>query len=128
MEVAVSRQKKQAQQVPIGSGVLGIGIISRLDNTALQNNHKRRMIGVFFNLKTVYTMSHMSSKDIRQKAVTIIATHFGESMAGMYRHFYVGKSDELILTSLTELLTEYLGQRGAEQELEKYSLNKIICN
>lgn len=67
--------------------------------------------------------SMTTTKDLNRKAIEIISTHFGESMATMYRHFYVGKSNELILNSLTELLIEYLGEYGAQQELKKYSIN-----
>ena len=51
-------------------------------------------------------------------AVRIIKELFGPDTAEQYRRFYSDKTDEVILTSLDELLHEILGPREAKVRLE----------
>lgn len=56
------------------------------------------------------------------EACKIISDNLGEYTARMYRKFYAGKSQDIILSSLNQLLTELIGPMGAQKQINKLLL------
>ena len=48
-------------------------------------------------------------ENIREHAISLIKKYMGDNTANVYREFYKDKDDETILSSLHELLDEFLG-------------------
>jgi hypothetical protein len=63
----------------------------------------------------------MEEKSKLQKtAVDLVLKYFGQSTAEIYNHFFDGESDEDILASVSEIMIEYLGEKKAKEEIDKY--------
>ena len=59
----------------------------------------------------------LRGRELQNKAVKLIETHFGSASAKMYENFYQDKDDKTILESVTELLSELVGTAKAEEQL-----------
>ncbi|HCI05358.1 MAG: hypothetical protein UX26_C0027G0006 [Parcubacteria group bacterium GW2011_GWC1_45_9] len=59
---------------------------------------------------------------IKTKAVEIISDYMGEDTAKMYSEFYQTQSDDVILVSITQLMTEYVGDVQTKEILENKGL------
>ena len=60
--------------------------------------------------------------DISSVAVNLIKGYFGESISLEYKKFYQTQNVETIKKSITELLTEYLGEDQAKKKLQEQNL------
>ncbi|MDO8241283.1 MAG: hypothetical protein Q7T51_04880 [Candidatus Moranbacteria bacterium] len=60
-------------------------------------------------------MNTLFQKDIYE----LFLKYFGRSTAEAYVGLYADKSEDFILLSITELLTEYLGKEKAQEEIDK---------
>ena len=57
---------------------------------------------------------------LQEVAVDLVLKYFGQSTAEIYNHFFDGESDEDILSSVNEIMVEYLGEKKAKEEIDKY--------
>jgi hypothetical protein len=57
---------------------------------------------------------------LQNAAVGLVSKYFGQSTAEIYNHFFDGESDEDILASVKEIMVEYLGEKKAKEEINKY--------
>lgn len=64
----------------------------------------------------------MAENVIASKACVLIANNLGEVTADYYRQFYQGKDEELIIRSVTELLSEVVGPVNAKNQLAAVNL------
>jgi hypothetical protein len=62
-------------------------------------------------------MDHITST-----AVKLIKSYFGESIGREYEKFYSSQNNDTIKRSITELLTEYLGEEQARKKLQEQNL------
>jgi len=65
-----------------------------------------------------------SDSMIKQKALAALTTYLGDSTARLYRQFYADKSDDVILISVRELLTEYIGDEKAQICVQEIQSNQ----
>ena len=56
---------------------------------------------------------------LQKSAVDLISKYFGQSTAEVYGQFFTGESDSVIKTSLSEIMSDYIGQEKAEDEIKK---------
>lgn len=56
---------------------------------------------------------------LKEQSIKLIAKYFGQEMAGLYDKFYAGKDEQTIRNSVNELLTDYLGQTKAQEQLKQ---------
>jgi hypothetical protein len=61
----------------------------------------------------------MGENELKKIAFNLICDNFGASVGDLYRKSYENKTDEQILASITELLSEAYGQDKAEEILKK---------
>ena len=54
-------------------------------------------------------------------AVDLISKYFGQSTAEVYDKFFTGEPDSVIITSINEIMVDYIGQEKAT-----YEINKIV--
>jgi hypothetical protein len=57
--------------------------------------------------------------DVKQEAVKLIAMYFGQNTADLYGNFYVGKADSVVVQSLKLLLTDFIGETKAAEQVNK---------
>jgi hypothetical protein len=57
---------------------------------------------------------------LQKVAVDLVLKYFGQGTAEIYNHFFDGESDEDILSSVNEIMVEYLGEKKAKEEIDKY--------
>ncbi len=62
------------------------------------------------------------ANSIKNKAVSLINDYFGEDTAKMYADFYKTQEDSVVLTSLLQLLTEFMGETGAKEVMASNGL------
>ena len=56
---------------------------------------------------------------LQKAAVDLILKYFGQSTAEVYAKFFNGESNDAITTSLTEIMTDYIGEAKAKDEINK---------
>lgn len=57
--------------------------------------------------------------DVKQEAVKLIAKYFGQNTADLYGAFYIGKADSVVIQSLKLLLTDFIGEMKASEQVNK---------
>lgn len=57
---------------------------------------------------------------MQKKAADLVSKYFGQSTAEIYNHFFDGESDESIVISVNEIMVEYLGEKKAKEEINRY--------
>ncbi|MFZ2125099.1 MAG: hypothetical protein WA087_03930 [Candidatus Saccharimonadales bacterium] len=57
---------------------------------------------------------------LQEAAVGLVSKYFGQSTAEIYNGFFDGESDGDILTSVNEIMVEYLGEKKAKDEINKF--------
>ena len=55
---------------------------------------------------------------LKDKAVKLIAENLGDITAKSYANFYMDKNDEVVKSSVVELLTEVIGEKKAKEKTE----------
>lgn len=58
-----------------------------------------------------------ASSPLKTQAIRLIREVLGDTTARMYTDYYQDKPDELVRTSLTELLIEVLGETKAREKI-----------
>jgi hypothetical protein len=56
---------------------------------------------------------------LKKEATELLLKYFGHITAEAYTDLYQDRSKDFILLSLSDLLTEYLGEEKAQEELDK---------
>ena len=56
---------------------------------------------------------------LQKAAVDLILKYFGQSTAEVYAKFFNGENDSEITNSLTEIMTDYIGEAKAKAEISK---------
>ncbi len=56
---------------------------------------------------------------LQTAAVNLISKYFGQSTAEIYTHFFSGEPDDVIITSLNEIMVDYVGENKAKSEIDK---------
>jgi hypothetical protein len=59
----------------------------------------------------------------QKAAIDLISKYFGQSTADLYSGFFAGESDYEIMTSVNEIMVDYLGEKKAKEEIVKYMGN-----
>ena len=54
-------------------------------------------------------------------ALDLISKYFGQSTAEVYDKFFTGEPDSVIITTINEIMVDYIGQEKAT-----YEINKIV--
>ncbi len=62
--------------------------------------------------------------EIKPKAVAIIRDYLGDVTAESYASFYATEDDTVIIESIREILTEYIGETQVEEVMARYGLLK----
>ncbi len=62
--------------------------------------------------------------EVRSKAIEIIRDYLGVVTAKSYASFYATEDDDVIVESIRELLTEYIGEERVEEVMTRYGLLK----
>ena len=52
-------------------------------------------------------------------ALGLISKYFGQSTAEVYGQFFSGEPDDVIITSLSEIMVDYVGEEKAKAEINK---------
>jgi len=65
-----------------------------------------------------YRNMEQTSK-LQKAAVELVSKYFGQSTAETYNHFFDNEPDESILTSVREIMVDYIGKKKAEDEIKK---------
>ena len=56
---------------------------------------------------------------LQTAAIDLISKYFGQSTAEIYTHFFSGEPDDVIITSLNEIMADYVGEEKAKTEIDK---------
>ncbi len=64
------------------------------------------------------------SNNIKETAIKIIESYLGAQTADLYKNFYIKLEDRVVIDSLQELLSEYVGQESVDEIFNKHSLTK----
>ena len=56
---------------------------------------------------------------LQKAAVDLILKYFGQSTAEVYAKFFNGETDTEITNSVTEIMTDYIGETKAKAEISK---------
>ena len=67
---------------------------------------------------------------LQKAAVDLILKYFGQSTAEVYAKFFNGENDSEITNSLTEIMTDYIGETKAKADVVRYApmkVNNTIC-
>ena len=56
---------------------------------------------------------------LQKAAVNLILKYFGQSTAEVYAKFFNGETDTEITNSVTEIMTDYIGETKAKAEINK---------
>jgi hypothetical protein len=67
-----------------------------------------------------------NEKRIQTKAIQLISDYFGTTTGQLYITFYEKQDEQTILTSLKELLTEYLGPQRTEEIFQSQGFKEAI--
>lgn len=62
--------------------------------------------------------------EIKPKAVAIIRDYLGDVTAKSYASFYATEDDTVIIDSIREILTEYIGETQVEEVMARYGIVK----
>lgn len=62
--------------------------------------------------------------EMRPKAVQLIRDYLGDVTAESYASFYVTEDDAVIVDSIREILTEYIGETQVEEVMARYGIVK----
>jgi hypothetical protein len=60
------------------------------------------------------------TSELQKSAIDLISKYFGQSTAEVYDHFFDGEPDSVITTSVNEIMVEYLGEKKAKEEIDKF--------
>ena len=60
---------------------------------------------------------------LQTAALNLISKYFGQSTAEVYGQFFSGEPDNVITTSINEIMVDYVGEEKA-----KIEINKIMEN
>ena len=63
---------------------------------------------------------------LQKSALGLISKYFGQSTADLYNGFFAGESDYEIMTSVNEIMVDYLGENKAKEEIMKYMGNSAL--
>ena len=58
-----------------------------------------------------------STKQIKEEIISLYLRYFGSQTADNYSNFYADKDIKIVLTSATELITEYAGESKSKEIL-----------
>lgn len=61
--------------------------------------------------------------EIRDKAIKLISTYLGDVVANSYKDFYSDKDANIVKTSVSELLSDYMGEKKALELLTKNGIS-----
>jgi hypothetical protein len=64
----------------------------------------------------------MEQKNVKQIAVSIVSQYMGTTTAIMYQEYYKDKDEKMVLSSIKELLNEYLGEKKSSEILSQAQL------
>ena len=56
---------------------------------------------------------------LQTAAVDLISKYFGQSTAEVYGQFFAGEPDSVIITSINEIMVDYVGEEKAKDEISK---------
>ncbi|OGG08945.1 hypothetical protein A2154_03675 [Candidatus Gottesmanbacteria bacterium RBG_16_43_7] len=60
--------------------------------------------------------------EIKKMAIQILHDYLGVTTSKLYKNFYMNQTEEMVLISLKELLTEYIGESQARDAFIRYGL------
>ncbi len=52
-------------------------------------------------------------------ALDLISKYFGQSTAEVYGQFFSGEPDDVIITSINEIMADYVGEEKSKAEIDK---------
>jgi len=56
---------------------------------------------------------------LHKAALDLISKYFGQSTAEVYAEFFTGEPDSVIITSINEIMVDYVGKEKANDEIKK---------
>lgn len=71
-------------------------------------------------------MQNDNQAQVIDQACGLIASYMGETSAEMYRKYYMDKGVDIITVSIRELLSELVGEKKANEELNRVFESKIM--
>jgi hypothetical protein len=63
---------------------------------------------------------------LHTSALDLIAKYFGQSTAEVYDKFFTGEPDSVIITSINEIMVDYVGEEKAKTEISKIMENLAV--
>ena len=63
---------------------------------------------------------------LQTAAIDLISKYFGQSTAEIYTHFFSGEPDDVIITSLSEIMVDYVGEEKAKAEINKMTGGVVV--
>ncbi len=63
---------------------------------------------------------------LQTAALNLISKYFGQSTAEVYGQFFSGEPDNVITTSINEIMVDYVGEEKAKIEINKIMENLTV--